>query len=60
VLEDFGIRPVMIIRMTAIVSKVVKPIVTFSSLFPASLNGEKTPTMQRQVIKKHGHMNVVI
>ncbi len=56
----FGMSPAIIIMMTAIVSKVVNPIVTFSSRFPDSLKGEKIPIIDKQLMINVGQINVVM
>jgi hypothetical protein len=58
--EVLGIWEVMMTKMTAMVSSVVKPMVTFSSRSPDSLKGEKTPTMDNVVMMKLGTRNVVM
>jgi hypothetical protein len=51
--ED-GMSAAIIMSMTAIVSNVVNPIVTFSSRSPVSLKGEKIPMIDKQFMINMG------
>ncbi len=55
--DVFGIWSVTKVRMIAMVSKVVRPMVTFSSRSPESLKGAKMPVMLIVVIIKLGSAN---
>ncbi len=56
--DDLGIWSVTRVRIMAMVSKVVRPMVTFSSRSPPSLKGAKIPMMLIVVIMKQGRTKV--